>query len=123
MGIANNTPAYKLDIGGDCNLKIGSVYRINGTPITNTTYTFTANNLQTTGTNINLNPVLTSMTSVNGQIFFDSKQLAVGEVNNTYSYLASGYSDTQGFLTCGSTSNGSRSSNGNIYNGWKYFYI
>ena len=33
VGIANNTPDYKLDINGDCNLSSGSVYRINGLQI------------------------------------------------------------------------------------------
>jgi hypothetical protein len=27
------SPTYKLDVGGDCNLSAGSVYRINGVPI------------------------------------------------------------------------------------------
>ena len=84
VGIGVNSPAYKLDVGGDCNLKIGSVYRINGAAIQNTTYSFTANNLQTVGTTINLNPVLTSMTSVNGEIFFDTKQLAVIVIHKVF---------------------------------------
>lgn len=117
-----STDLFILQIADGTSKKMTGAELLAATGGTDTTYTFTANNLQTVGTNINLNPVLTSMTSVNGQIFFDTKQLAVGEVNNTYSYLASGYSDTQGFLTCGSTSDGSRSSNGNILNGWKFLY-
>jgi hypothetical protein len=31
VGIGNATPAYKLDIDGDCNLSSGSTYKINGT--------------------------------------------------------------------------------------------
>jgi hypothetical protein len=118
-----STDLFILQIADGTSKKMTGAELLTATGGSDTTYTFTANNLQTVGTNINLNPVLTSMTSVNGQIFFDTKQLVVGEVNNTYSYLASGYSDTQGFLTCGSTSDGSRSSNGNIYNGWKFLYI
>ena len=118
-----STDLFILQIADGTSKKITGAELLTATGGTDTTYTFTANNLQTVGTNINLNPVLTSMTSVNGQIFFDTKQLAVGEVNNTYTYIASGYSDTQGFLTCGSSSDGSRSSNGNIYNGWKFLYI
>ena len=33
VGIRNVTPAYPLDIAGDCNLSSGSVYRINGVDI------------------------------------------------------------------------------------------
>lgn len=33
VGISVETPAYPLDIGGDCNLAAGNVYRINGAPI------------------------------------------------------------------------------------------
>ena len=118
-----STDLFILQIADGTSKKMTGAELLTATGGSDTTYTFTANNLQTVGTNINLNPVLTSMTSVNGQIFFDTKQLAVGEVNNTYTYIASGYSDTQGFLTCGSSSDGSRSSNGNIYNGWKFLYI
>jgi hypothetical protein len=33
VGIRTLTPAYALDVAGDCNLSAGSVYRVNGTPI------------------------------------------------------------------------------------------
>ena len=118
-----STDLFILQIADGTSKKMTGAELLTATGGSDTTYTFTGTNLQTTGTTINLNPALTSMTSVNGQIFFDTKQLAVGEVNNTYTYIASGYSDTQGFLTCGSSSDGSRSSNGNIYNGWKFLYI
>jgi hypothetical protein len=33
VGVSQENPAYTLDVGGDCNLAAGNVYRINGAPI------------------------------------------------------------------------------------------
>ena len=33
VGVKNNSPQFPLDVTGDCNLSAGSVYRINGVPI------------------------------------------------------------------------------------------
>lgn len=52
VGILRENPAHTLDVGGDCNLAAGNVYRINGAPILSYTAqgpAITGNTLTVTG--------------------------------------------------------------------------
>ena len=37
VGVNTASPQFTLDVGGDCNLRLGSVYRINGAPVLSST--------------------------------------------------------------------------------------
>ena len=80
IGVAPNSN-HRLHANGDCNLSSGSVYRINGTAITDTTYN-NGTNITIDGTNaLNLDTDLTSVNSISSVNNTDLKLKSTGTGN------------------------------------------
>ena len=84
VGVPPNSD-YRLNVNGDCNLASGSTYRVNGTAITDTTYTNGTNITIDTSNAINLNTTLTGDITFNGDITMDQDLTVnvsfIGQIN------------------------------------------